>query len=78
MRVERFHYYDNKAQVFFPFDRFWLKETDAPAAERAYLAHSRPEHLNAYASLRIRGGDTAIEELFIAGQTLREYLRSER
>jgi hypothetical protein len=76
--VDRFGVYDNKAHVVFPFDKFWLNEADAPAAEAAYMANSRRENLNAYATVRVDDGDAAIEEIYLDGQPLRDYLRGAR
>jgi hypothetical protein len=78
VQVDRFGYYDKKCHVFFPFDKFWVNEADAGAAERAYAAHSRREHVDAYITVRIRDGDAGIEELYLGGHPLREYLRSNR
>jgi hypothetical protein len=75
IRTERFWFYDNKTHVIFPFDKFWVSESDASAAERAYAAHSRRGEVDAYVRVRIRDGDAGIEELYLGGQPLREYLR---
>ncbi len=72
--VDRFGFYDEKAHVIFPFDTFWVSEADAGAAERAYAAHSNRQQMDAYVTVRIRDGDAGIEELYLAGQPLREYL----
>ncbi len=76
VRTDRFGYYDGKAHVIFPFDKFWVSEADAGAAERAYAAHSNREQADAYVTVRIRNGDAGIEELYLAGQPLREFLRA--
>jgi uncharacterized membrane-anchored protein len=67
----------NSAQhVQFPFDRYWVNEKLAPEAERAYMANSRQQKQNAYVTVRVRNGDAALEELYIDGQPLKEYLRA--
>ena len=76
VKAESLSYYDKMAHVRFPFDRLWVTEANAPAAEKAYAEHSRREKIDAYATVRVMAGDAGIEELFIAGQPLREYLRS--
>jgi uncharacterized membrane-anchored protein len=76
VRAESRGYYDGKQHVRFPFDQFWVTEANAPAAEKAYAEHSRREKIDAYATVRVFGGDAAIEELYIAGQPLRDYLRA--
>jgi uncharacterized membrane-anchored protein len=76
LQVENYGVYEGKARVGFSFDQFWVNEADAPAAERAYLAFSRGEQADAYVTVRIRGGDAAIEELYLNGKPLREFLRT--
>jgi uncharacterized membrane-anchored protein len=78
VQAESYGYYDGQMRVRFPFDRLWVSEADAPAAEAAYVANSRRENLNAYATVRVANGDAAIDELYIAGKPLREYLRDAR
>jgi uncharacterized membrane-anchored protein len=76
VKAESLSYYDRMAHVRFPFDRLWVTEASAPAAEKAYAEHSRREKVDAYATVRVMAGDAGIEELYIAGQPLREYLRT--
>lgn len=76
VKAESFSYYERMAHVRFPFDRFWVTEANAPAAERAYAEHSLRKKVDAYATVRVHNGDAGIEELYIAGQPLREYLRA--
>ncbi len=75
---DRFSMYDDKGHVIFPFDKFWVSEADAGAAENAYFANSRRDNLNAYVTVRVYKGDAAIEELFLNGKPLREYLHGIR
>jgi hypothetical protein len=56
-----------KQRLRFSFDRLWVTEASAPAAEKAYAEHSRREKIDAYVTVRVFSGDAAIEELFIAG-----------
>ncbi len=58
-----------------PFGRYWLDETIAPEADRAYAANSREGVKNVYVTVRVLGGDAALEQLFIGGMPVREYLR---
>ena len=77
VKVKNHWYYEGKTHVGFPFDELWVNEVDAPAAERAYMAYSQREKADAYVTVRIRNGDAAIEELYIAGKPLREFLRTQ-
>jgi uncharacterized membrane-anchored protein len=76
VKAEGFGSYEGKAHVKFSFDRLWVTEANAPAAEKAYADHSRREKVDAYATVRVMAGDAGIEELYIAGQPLPEYLRA--
>lgn len=76
-----------------PFNRYYLPEEMAPQAEAAYLASNRraqaasqvqvpdgepPEHrVPAYATVRVRDGHAAFEELYLDGLPLREFLARE-
>lgn len=73
IRVEYAGIFEGEVRLRFPFDRYWINEVEAPAAERAYFAHGRE---NGYAIVRVARGDAAIEELYLAGMSLRDYLRA--
>ena len=62
--------------VSMPFDKYWVTERDAPAAEAAYRNLSRRGQQNAYVSIRVFRGDAAIEQLYLDNQPLGEYLRA--
>lgn len=65
-----------KRRVYFPFDRYWVTEKDAAAADAAYARNTTRDKHNAYVTVRVRSGDAAIEDLYIDGQPLKEYLRT--
>ncbi len=62
--------------VSLPFDKYWVTERDAPAAETAYRNLSRRGNQNAYVTVRVFRGDAAIEQLYLDNQPLGEYLRA--
>ena len=62
--------------VSLPFDKYWVTERDAPAAETAYQNLSRHGNQNAYVSVRVFRGDAAIEQLYLDNQPLGDYLRA--
>lgn len=74
VRADAASYYEGKQHVTFPFDQYWLDETIARQADRAYEEHSRRGADNAYVIVRVRDGDAALEQLYIDGVPLREYL----
>ncbi len=64
--------------VRWPFDRYYMQEDLAPRAESAYRQHSRRDNLNAYITVRVWHGYAALDELYINGLPIYEYLSSER
>jgi uncharacterized membrane-anchored protein len=62
--------------VSLPFDKYWVTERDAPAAEAAYRAQSRRDRRNAYVTVRVFRGDAALEQLYLDGLPVGEYLRT--
>lgn len=65
---------DSLVYLQFPFDRFYMDEKLAPAAETAYLEHSRREVRDVYVTVRVKDGNAVLEELYIAGMSIREFL----
>jgi len=66
----------NGKRVSLPFARYWVTERDAPAAEEAYRAQSRRDKRNAFVTVRVFRGDAALEQLYLDGQPLGEFLRA--
>jgi uncharacterized membrane-anchored protein len=62
--------------ISLPFDKYWVTERDAPAAESAYRAQSTREKRNAFVTVRVFKGDAALEQLYLDGLPLGEYLRA--
>ena len=63
-------------RVEFPFERYYMEETRAPEAEKAYRsANRRGSPHQTYAVVRIWHGNAALADLMIDGQPIREYLR---
>jgi uncharacterized membrane-anchored protein len=59
-----------------PFDRFYMEEKAAPEAERAYREHTRQGGArDAYVIVRVRDGRGVIENLYVAGQPIAEFVR---
>lgn len=66
---------DSVVYLQFPFDRYYMDEAAAPAAEAAYFAHSRREVQDVYVMVRVKAGFAVAEELYIAGMPIREFLQ---
>jgi len=62
--------------ISLPFDKYWVTERDAPAAETAYRNLSRRDKQNAFATVRVFRGDAALEQLYLDNQPLGDYLRA--
>jgi uncharacterized membrane-anchored protein len=58
------------------FNKYWVSERDAPAGETAYRNLSRRGNQNAFVTVRVFRGDAAIEQLYLDGQPLADYLRA--
>jgi uncharacterized membrane-anchored protein len=74
--VESVWWYGDKQHVRFPFNKFWVAEANAAAAERAYFEKNRRDKKNAYVTVRVRGGDAVLDQLYIDNQALSDYLRA--
>jgi uncharacterized membrane-anchored protein len=66
--------YGQTAHLHVPLDHFYMEESLAPAAEKAYREHSRATNRTAYITVRIRDGSAVIENLWIDGRPIREFL----
>ncbi len=60
--------------IRYPFDRYYMNEKLAPAAERAYLEHSRPGEHDAWVAVRVHRGFAVLEELYVGGVPIGEFL----
>jgi len=58
-----------------PFERFYMEESKAWRAENAYREHSRRGAADAYALVRVLGSQAVIEELYIEGKPVAEFIR---
>ncbi|MEA3187505.1 MAG: hypothetical protein QOD99_1335 [Chthoniobacter sp.] len=77
LRVQTGYSYEHYAHLDFPFTRYYLEEKTAPEAERAYREASRRDHENAWVTVRVRNGYGALEELWIDGKPVRDFLREQ-
>jgi uncharacterized membrane-anchored protein len=74
--VDSVWWYNGKQQVRFPFNKFWVAEANAAAAEHAYVENNRRDNQNAYVTVRVRNGDAALDQLYIDNQPLSDYVRT--
>ncbi|HUJ09640.1 MAG TPA: GDYXXLXY domain-containing protein [Verrucomicrobiae bacterium] len=66
---------NNTVHLILPFDRFYMEETLAPAAERAYREHNSRSNQNASAVVRVLNGLGVIENVFVANKPIGEFIR---
>ncbi|MBI2424815.1 MAG: GDYXXLXY domain-containing protein [Candidatus Hydrogenedentes bacterium] len=67
---------DISLQVTLPFDRYYMDEFQAPAAEIAYRNEARSEE-GAHVVVRVRKGEGVIEGLYLGDTPIEEYLLQE-
>ena len=67
-----------ETQFELPFDRFFMEEHAAPAAERAYArASGRNASQTSYALVRVRNGVGVVENVYIGDKPIADYVRGE-
>lgn len=76
--VESYWIRDSEIQLTLPFDRYYMNEAAAPAAEIAVREHSRQENRNAHVTVRVLNGQAVLEELYVDDKPIREFLEIER
>jgi len=65
---------DLEVSLDLPCDRYYMDEDQAPIAESAYRQHSQRQTADAYAVVRVLGAQAVIEELFVGGLPIRDFL----
>ena len=67
---------NSMAHIQWPgLDRYYLMEDKAPEAEAAYHNHSLRTNQTCHVTVRVRGGQAVVENLFIADQPIHAWLR---
>ena len=56
-------------------DHYYMEEGKAPGAEAAYWRHSNLTNRTCHVTVRVLGASAVIEDLFIEGQPVHEWLR---
>lgn len=65
----------DELELRLPFDRYYMEEKLAPAAEAAYRKHSQREALDAYVTVRVDSGFAVLEELYVGGKPVVEFIQ---
>jgi hypothetical protein len=66
---------EGTVMVDLPIDRYYMDEDLAPEAERVYREQSTRAERDAYVVVRVREGHAVIEELYIEGVPIADYVR---
>ena len=61
---------ETRLKVDFPFDRFYMKETKAPRAEKLYNQRRVQDSVEVYALLMVEGGDFILKDVIYDGQSI--------
>jgi len=64
-----------EVQLRLPFDRYYMDEKSAPAAEAAYRKHSRRGSKDAYVTVRVKSGFAVVEELYVNEKPILEFIK---
>jgi hypothetical protein len=78
LKTEVYYVHGGATEVRVPFDRFYMPEYLAPEAESAYRTHSLGAQRDAYVVVRVKNGVGVIEDLFLAGKPIMEFLRESK
>ena len=63
---------ENKVEINLPFDRFYMEEYKATAAEKAYFEAQRDSTKTTFAVVRILDGEAVLEDVMIEGVSIKE------
>ncbi|MDQ2656195.1 MAG: GDYXXLXY domain-containing protein [Bacteroidota bacterium] len=66
---------ERHVRVDYPFDRFYLEESKAPGAERAYRDSNRDSTQVTYAVVRIKDGHSTLEDVMINDRSIVDIVR---
>ena len=73
--VKVHHTYRAEVRLELPFDRYYMEEDIAPEAEAAYRQRARAGNRDAYVTVRVWKGHAVLEELYVGGKPILEFLR---
>lgn len=61
--------------IDWPFDRFYMEESKAPMAEKAYNESRADSNIVSYALVKVKNGEAVIENFFINELPVDEYIK---
>lgn len=79
IRVKIAYLSPNSIRFIFPLNRYYMNEKKAPAAETAYRELNRINQKNdSYILVRVRNGSAVIEDLYVGGKPIIEYIKEKQ
>ena len=70
--------YEGKTRFFYPFDRYYMNEKKAPEVDRVLmLSGFSAQAVPAHVTVRVLGDTAVLEELYLDGKPVQEYLREQ-
>jgi len=69
--------YDSLKEVFieWPFERFYMEETKAYEAEKAYIKATADSNQKTYALVKVKNGDAVLQNVFINDNPISYYIK---
>lgn len=64
-----------RLDINFPFNRFYMEESKAPKAEKAYAETSSDSTKHAYAIVHIKEGDAVLKDVILDGIPIKEAVK---
>ncbi len=68
----------NKLNIDYPFNRFYMEESKAYAAEQLYRKFQRDSSIKTYGSVSIKNGESVLKDVIIDGMSLKEAVKENR
>lgn len=76
LQTESFWNEGTMLHVTLPFDRYYMNEKAAPAAEIAVRDNSRLQNRNAYVTVRVLNGQAVLEGLYVDDVSIEAFLKN--
>ncbi len=58
-----------------PFERYYMEEGAAPKAEDLYRQHNQRNKQDAYLTIKVKDGQSAITGLYVAGEKIEDAIK---
>jgi len=68
----------NKVRVTYPFNRYYMEESKAEAAEKAYRKSQADTSKVAYALVSVKDGEAVLQDVLIEGVSIKDIVEQER